>query len=146
MRNTYSTNLSLPKVDIALLIFRLGISALMLMHGIPKLTQFFGSDEISFPDPFGIGSIPSLCLAVFAEFVCSVLIILGLGTRLATLPLIATMAVAVFIIHAKDGMERQELGLIYLLAYVVLLLTGSGKYSLDHIILKRKRRKDRFYV
>ena len=116
---------------------RIGVSALMLPHGYSKLMQFFSGDEIQFADPIGIGATGSLALAVFSEFICSVLIILGLGTRLAAIPLVITMLVAVFIVHAADGMSHQELPLLYLFSYVLLMLTGSGKYSLDHYFLKK---------
>ena len=141
MKNTYSTNLNLRNVDIGLLIFRLAISTLMLTHGIPKLIKFFGSEEIGFADPLGFGEITTFTLAVFAEFVCSVLVILGLGTRLAVLPLIATMAVAALIVHVPDGFGRQELPLLYLTGWVLLFFTGAGKYSLDWYFLSLKKKK-----
>lgn len=141
MKNTYSTNLNLRNVDLGLLIFRLGISALMLTHGIPKLIKFFGSEEIVFADPLGFGEITTFTLAVIAEFVCSVLVILGLGTRLAVLPLIATMAVAALIVHVPDGFGRQELPLLYLTGWVLLFFTGAGKYSLDWYFMSLKKNK-----
>ncbi|HSI70297.1 MAG TPA: DoxX family protein [Gillisia sp.] len=140
MKNSYSTNLNLPQVDLGLLIFRLGISALMLTHGVPKLIKFFGSEPIAFADPIGIGEVASFTFAVFAEFVCSILVILGLGTRLAVLPLIATMAVAALIVHWTDGFGRQELPLLFLTGYILLFFTGSGKYSLDWYFLSRKKK------
>lgn len=139
MKNTYSTNLNLPQVDIGILIFRLGISALMLTHGIPKLIKFFGNEEIAFADPLGLGQVVTFTLAVFAEFVCSLLVIIGLGTRLAVIPLIATMAVAALIVHVPDGFGSQELPLLYLTGYVLLFFTGSGKYSLDWYFLSGKK-------
>lgn len=135
---TYSTILNLRNTDIALLLLRLGVSGMMLTHGIPKLIRLFGSGPIQFGDPIGIGVEASLTLTVFSEVICSVLILVGLGTRLASIPLIITMAVAFFIVHAAHAFERKELALFYLIVYVVLLLTGSGKYSLDHYLLKRK--------
>lgn len=140
MKNSYSTNLNLPQVDLGLLIFRLGISALMLTHGVPKLTQFFGSEPITFADPIGLGEVTSFTFAVFAEFVCSILVILGLGTRLAVLPLIATMATAALIVHWTDGFGSQELPLLFLTGYILLFFTGSGKYSLDWYFLSRKKK------
>ncbi|MAN27818.1 MULTISPECIES: DoxX family protein [Mesonia] len=133
----YRTNLSLPATDLGLLIFRVGVSALMLPHGYGKLMQFFSEEKIAFADPIGIGEMASLALTVFAEFICSILIILGLGTRLAAIPLLITMLVAIFIVHASDGMSHQELPLLYLFSYILLMLTGSGKYSLDHFFLKK---------
>lgn len=141
MKNTYSTNLNLSHVDIGLLIFRIGISALMLTHGYPKLLRFFGSEEISFADPLGMGEVTSFTFAVFAEFVCSILIILGFGTRLAAIPLIGTMAVAALIVHMPDGFGRQELPLLYLFGYILLFFTGGGKYSLDWYLLSTKKKK-----
>ena len=140
MRNTYTTNLSLPKVDIGLLIFRLGIAGLMLTHGTPKLIRFFGSEEITFADPLGLGQVFTFSFAVFAEFICAVLVLLGLGTRLAVIPLMLTMAVAAFIVHASDGFRVQELPLLFLFGFLLLFFTGSGKYSLDHYFLMSKKK------
>lgn len=140
MRNTYTTILDLQKVDLGLLIFRIGISGLMLTHGIPKLLRFFGSEEIVFGDPLGLGQVTTFTLAVFAEFLCSILIIIGLGTRIAAIPLIITMSVVAFIVHAPDGFGRQELPLLYLFGFILLFLTGSGKYSLDQYFLSSKKK------
>lgn len=139
MKNTYSTNLNLRHVDIGLLIFRIGIAALMLTHGIPKLIKAFSSNDIRFADPLGMGEVITFTFAIFAEFICSVLIILGLGTRLAAIPLIITMAVVAFVVHISDGFERQELPLLYLAGFILLFFTGGGKYSLDWYFLSRKK-------
>jgi len=48
-----------------------------------------------------------------------------------------TMAIAVLVVHATDGFQKQELGLLYLICYLVLFYTGSGKYSLDYIFTKK---------
>ncbi len=138
----YSTILNLQNTDIGILLLRLGVGGLMLTHGIPKLFRLFGSDPIQFADPIGIGVEASLTLTVFAEVICSVLIIVGLATKLAAIPLLATMFVAFFVIHADDPFQRKELALFFLIVYVVLLFTGSGKYSLDHYFLKRKKERE----
>lgn len=83
------------------------------------------------PTPIGIGELPSLFLTIFAELVCGVLVALGLFTRAALIPLIITMAVAVFIVHADDPFSKQEFGLLFLVPYVALLLKGPGTWSLD---------------
>lgn len=127
------------KMDVALLIARLGAGALMLFHGIPKLMQLFAEGEIQFADPIGLGEEVSFMLAVFAEFFCSLLIFFGVATRLAVIPPMITMLVVVFIVHAEDGFNYQELGLHYLLIYLVLLIAGSGKYSLDNWLFRTKR-------
>jgi putative oxidoreductase len=140
MKNSYSTNLDLPKVDIGLLIFRIAISGLMLTHGTPKLLRFFGGEEITFADPLGLGETLTFTFAVFAEFICAGLVLIGLGTRLAVIPLIITMAVVAFVVHPEDGFGRQELPLLYFAGFVLLFFTGSGKYSLDHFFLAKKKK------
>ncbi len=135
---SYTTNLNLRATDVALLIFRVWISAMMLIHGIPKLMTLFGPNEIAFADPIGLGVTASLALAVFAEVICSCLLILGLATRLAAIPLMVTMCVAIFAVHIPDGWSRQELPSLYLAGYVLLMLTGAGKFSLDRIFVKKR--------
>lgn len=121
--------------DAALLILRLTFGLFMIYgHGWGKLLRLFGSEEIRFADPFGIGPVASLALAVFAEVLCAALIAIGLFTRWATIPLIITMLVAVFIAHAGDPFRDLEKGLMFLMVYVTLFLSGPGKYSLDELI------------
>ncbi|WP_026955105.1 DoxX family protein [Algoriphagus vanfongensis] len=115
---------------LGMLILRLGSAGMMLTHGIPKINRLF-ADEVKFADPFGLGPTISLALAVFAEVVCSALLILGLKTRLATIPLMITMLTAAFVAHAADPFGRKELPLLYFTVFLVLLIVGGGKYSLD---------------
>jgi putative oxidoreductase len=117
-------------VDWAVLILRIGVSCLMLTHGYAKLTGFLSGDH-SFADPIGIGEELSYFLTICAEFGCSILVILGLGTRLALMPLIFTMCVVVFIVHARDAFDMKEHGLQFLFAYIALFLTGPGRFSID---------------
>lgn len=125
-------------LDTTLLLVRLCIGPFMLTHGIPKLMRFFGDDQVSFSDPVGLGMIPSLVLAIFAEVFCSVLLTLGLFTRWAALPLIVTMSVAALVVHLDDGFGSMEMALLYLLVYLFLFAAGPGKYSLDHLFFARK--------
>lgn len=133
MKNIFSVNRSSESVDIAIFLARVGIAVLMLSHGLSK-TALFDETPVQFMDFMGMGPEITLALAIFAEIGCSILILLGLGTRVAVIPLIITMLVAVFIVHGSDPFAQQEMGLHYLLIYLMLLLTGSGKYSLDRLI------------
>ncbi|TVZ28390.1 putative oxidoreductase [Gillisia sp. Hel_I_86] len=137
MKNTYITNLNLQVTDYGLLFLRVAIAALMLGHGIPKLLMLFGSQEISFADPIGIGETATLTIAVFAEVICSILIAVGLATRVAALVLLFTMAIAFFVVHASDPFQIKELALVYLVVYAFISIVGSGKYALDHYFLKK---------
>ena len=116
--------------NIGLFILRVGFSALMLTHGIPKFLQLVQGD-FSFGDPLGIGATISFFLTVFAEFVCSILVLIGYKTRLACIPLIVTMLVAVLVVHLNDPIGSKELGLVYLLAFTAIALMGPGKFGFD---------------
>jgi putative oxidoreductase len=63
-----------------------------------------------------------------------VLLILGVATRLAVIPLIITMVIALTSVHANDPFNKQEPALLYLLVYLVLLVAGSGKFSVDGLL------------
>ena len=127
-----------PKnIDFALLILRLAAGVFMLTHGVGKFEKLFSGEAITFPDPIGIGATASLALVVFSEVLCSILLIFGIATRLAAIPLIITMLVAAFIIHGNDGFGKQELPLLYTAIYMVFTFSGSGKISVDNWISNR---------
>jgi Predicted membrane protein len=86
----------------------------------------------------GMSHLVSLSLTVFAEVICSLFILLGFATRLAVIPLLITMLVAVFYVHGNDPFGKQEMGLLYILTYVMLLIMGSGKYSIDNLLYKKR--------
>ena len=138
MKNLFSTNHNNKNFDLVILVARVSIAALMLSHGLPKLAVLLADGPVQFPGLFGMSSELSLTLTVFAEVVCSLFILIGFGTRLATIPLIITMLVAVLYVHGADPFAKQESGLQYLLAYVLLFVTGSGKYSVDYILQQKK--------
>jgi putative oxidoreductase len=143
MRRIFNINLNQSRMNVALLVLRIVIGCFMLVHGLPKLQTLVAGRQIQFADPIGIGQVPSLILAIFAEVFCSVFVIFGCATRLAVIPLITTMIVAVFIIHVPDGFQKQELPAHYLLVYFFLFLSGSGKYSIDYILSNRLNRRYR---
>lgn len=116
--------------DLTLLIIRFISGGLMLTHGIPKLLNFADRMD-NFADPFGLGPQISLGLVVFAEVFCSLALILGFKVRWAVIPLIITMLVAIFYAHWEDPFGRKELPIMYITMYVVLALSGAGKYSVD---------------
>lgn len=105
----------------------------MMNHGWTKLSNYAQMSG-GFPDPFGLGSPLSLSLAIFAEFGCSALLLLGLGTRLALIPLMVTMLVAIFYAHRADPWQKKELAATYLSVYGALMLTGPGRLSLDQAL------------
>ncbi|MBQ5679468.1 MAG: DoxX family protein [Rikenellaceae bacterium] len=116
--------------DSAILFMRIFIGAMMLTHGIGKL-QNYNAIVNSFPDPLGIGSAASFAIITFVEVGCSVLIIMGLFTRLATLPLIFGMFVATFIAFPDKSFAAGELSFVYMGIYIMLLISGGGRYAID---------------
>lgn len=131
----YSSN-----INFSLLILRLVAGVFMLTHGAGKFTKLFGDEPIQFADPIGVGVTASLALTVFSEVLCSILLILGFKTRLAAIPLLITMLVAAFIVHANDGFGKQELPLFYSTVYFILIFTGAGKFSLDNLIFNKLKK------
>jgi len=102
----------------------------MLTHGSSKAIKLFNGD-FSFANPIGIGELPTLILAVIAEVVAPIFIIVGYKTRLATIPAMATMFVAAFVVHLNDGYGRQELPVIYLVSFLLISILGPGRISID---------------
>lgn len=137
MKKIFNTDFPLQNGHLALLIFRIAAASFMLTHGIPKLMKLFSGDEIQFADPYGLGQVTSFVLVVFAEFVCSILIILGLGTRLAAIPLVIDMLTAGFYAHAHDPFSVKERAFLYLIIFGLLLVFGPGRYSIDHALRRR---------
>jgi putative oxidoreductase len=129
----FSTKISATAINIGMLILRVGVGILMIPHGYAKL-QSFAEKKDTFMNLMGIGSTTSLSLAIFAELICSGLLIVGLFTRFAALALFITFCVVVFKAHYLEFFGKGELGSMYLLSYMVLLLVGPGKFSLDKAI------------
>jgi putative oxidoreductase len=120
-------------------LLRAVISIMMLTHGMGKFDMLISHRAHEFVDPIGLGPTQSLVLAVFAEVFCSILILCGLFTRFACIPLIITMGVAVLGVHLNEGFGRWELPLLYLLIYVTIMVVGPAKYSLDRYIKKLRK-------
>jgi len=130
MKNTIFNSKSIS-LDIASLLLRIVFGLSMAFeHGLGKLLKMLDGD-FAFKEVFGLSAGISLGLAVFAEFFCSIFLVLGFATRLVLIPLIITMAVAVFDVHWNDEFSHMEKALLYLTAYISLLLIGSGKWSFD---------------
>lgn len=116
--------------NLALLILRVGFGGFLMTHGIPKINYLFES-PIKFANPIGLGDTATLILALIGEVVAPIFIIIGYKTKWAAIPPALTMAAAAFIVHAKDDLATKEHALLFLIAFVVIFLTGAGKYSID---------------
>ena len=134
MKKIFSTRYSDTSISFSLLLLRLAAGGLMIPHGYQKLVSY-AAKSASFSDPFGIGGPISMGATIFAEFFCAALIVLGLLTRIATIPLIIVMSVVVFYSHSGDiFLAKGELPALFLACYIVLLFTGPGKWSVDRFV------------
>lgn len=121
-----------------LLVLRVGMGALLLFgHGWPKVAHF-AEWAPNFANPIGVGPDVSLALVVLAEVVCAALVIVGLATRLACVPIVIFMSVAMFIQLAHKPWADRELAAVFLVPFLALLFAGGGKYSLDALIRGRR--------
>ncbi len=135
MRKLFSSKYSAGAFNAAMLFLRLAFGILMMNHGYQKLLHF-ADKQHSFMNFLGMGSTLSLLLVIFAEFFCALFIILGLFTRLAAIPLIIATCVMVFKSHNGDVFGDGETAALYLTGFLVLLLVGPGRVSVDSMIGK----------
>lgn len=127
-------------ISFLLLFMRLFFGALFFMHGLDKMMDFNTLSQ-TYPSVLGLGSYMTLMVTIFCEFACSMFLVAGLLIRVMLIPMIVAMAVAFFDIH--DGMMPEgELSLIFLIVFIVIFMTGPGRYSVDYLI-DRKVRQDR---
>lgn len=130
MKKLMSTSYSAGAFNFGMLLLRLAVGALMINHGYGKLVHF-AEMKSQFMNFLGLGQTFSLVLVVFAEFFCSVFLILGLFTRLSAIPLLITMAVALFKAHKGEVFGEGEMAALYIAAYLTILILGPGKISVD---------------
>ncbi len=135
----FNSKTNLLLIDIVLLIVRLFVGFAMLSHGFPKLQMLLEGADIKFFDFLGLGPKISLILTVFAEFVCSIFLILGLFTRIAGGFLMFTMLIAAFIVHGSDAFDKREMSLLYLSIYFLIVVFGAGRFSIDGMIEKKRK-------
>lgn len=134
------------KRDLGIFVLRAGFGLMMALgHGLGKLIQL-ASGIFKFPEVLFIPKEVGLVLAVLAEFFAAFAVAIGYRTRLASLPVIVTMAVAAFVVHANDaffmanagGGGSKEVAVIYLIGFAAIAFVGPGRYSADHMFRKRK--------
>lgn len=135
MKKLLSTNYSDWAFNLSMFLLRAGLGILMIPHGYDKLVHFatYRKDFLNF---LGMGGTISLSLTVFAEFFCSIFLIMGLFSRFTVIPLIINMIVIVVKAHNGDVFGDGEHGSLFLIGYLAILLCGPGKASVDGIMGK----------
>jgi putative oxidoreductase len=103
---------------------------LLLQHGMAKL---FGFPPGAVPANFNLSSMPGY--AGFIEFVCGILLVLGLFTRPAAFLASGMTAVAYFYAHFPQGffpiLNRGELAVLYCFVFLYIAAAGPGPWSID---------------
>src|SRR5688500_15892772 len=135
MKRFTSPRYSSAAFNIALLVLRVGMGAMMIPHGYNKLMNFmqYKKDFMNF---MGIGSTTTLVLVIFAEFFCAALIVLGLLTRFAAIPLIIGMSVALLVVHNGYVWGYGQVAAVFLTGCTSRLLVGPGRIRVDEMISK----------
>ncbi len=131
---------------LALLLLRLVVGVIMVVHGWGKLHNI--ENFAGFLTSIGFTT-PSPIFHVYMAIACELLgglgVLVGLLTRLAALGIVNAMAVAVFVVHWKNGLLADNNGFEYpltlLAAGLLLICFGGGPYSLDAFICKLKCKK-----
>lgn len=123
--------------DFGILALRIAMGfSLFYGHGLGKLGRIFPIADIQFMDPIGIGATTSFILVALTEGILALMVMLGLFTRFAAIPIIIMMAIIVFIVHGGDAFGDLEMPFIYLLGFLAIFLTGGGKHSIDRLFIR----------
>ena len=132
-------------LDLGLLLIRLVLAAVFLFHGAQKLFGAFGGDGIEgFAANLENLKVPyptlSAWLAGLAEFCAGIFLVIGWGMRIAIIPAIFTMLVAIVKVH-PNAFSAQNKGMEYALTLGVVLLglvfTGPGRFSLGSLFSRK---------
>lgn len=116
--------------NIYVLLARLFFGGAMIYHGYPKLMNL--SSFTAKVSQMGIPLAPvSAPMAMAAELIGGLLILVGYKTRSAALFLLITMLVASFVAHGADPFSKQEKALAFAALSLMLMAFGPGKFSID---------------
>lgn len=127
------------RFDLSMLLFRIVISLqLMIAHGLKKIGAGVAEAE-KVPNPLQLPEIFNQYFAIAANLFFPVLVIVGLLTRLAVLPVLAVTLTGYFVVHWNDSLLEKDMPFMYSVVFLLLLLIGPGKYSLDYLINKKLR-------
>ncbi|MPW23136.1 DoxX family membrane protein [Paraburkholderia sp. CNPSo 3157] len=116
--------------DLALLFLRVTASALVLfVHGLPKVLHY-ASQLDAIEDPLHLGKTLTLGFAIFAEVVCPLLMIAGIATRLAALPIMLVSAIALGLVHREWTLGQGQFAWMLLIMFGTIALGGAGRYRI----------------
>ena len=130
-KKLFASGAQFVDLDIALLVLRVCAGVMLCFgHGIQKYGLLLTNPE-KFPDPLGIGHVPSILSSMSAECIASMLVAAGICTRLACLPVVFTMTVVALVVHHGDTWQNTEPSVLYGLIFALIAILGPGRYALD---------------
>jgi putative oxidoreductase len=123
-------HLAASSTDIGLLFLRVAASVLLLIvHGLPKI-RHYRHEAAVIEDPFHFGRKVTISFAIFAEVLCPILMIAGLATRLAALPVMAVTAIALLRVHPEWTIDQAQFAWMLLILFGTIAIAGPGHYTL----------------
>jgi len=138
-KKSLSTQISSQTLNLSLLVFRIAISLSILnTHGWNKLMDFEGN-AAHIPDPFGLGGVANVIIAIIADVVFAGFVAAGFLTRLSALVVLQVTLVGLLVVHINDPWKVKDIPLMYSLAFGLLVALGAGKYSIDHWLIHSRQ-------
>ncbi|MCF4997438.1 DoxX family membrane protein [Pseudomonas syringae] len=117
--------------DLGLLFLRVSAGLFLLgVHGLPKLLDFTAQLQL-IEDPFHLGAHLTLILAIFAEVFCPLLIVAGVLVRLACLPILFVLLVALLVVHPQWSVAEGQFGWLLLILFTTVFIAGPGRLALN---------------
>lgn len=107
-----------------------GALFLLCVHGLPKLLNF-NAQLLVIEDPFHMGGSLTLCMAIFAEVICPLLILVGVLVRLACLPILFLLLVALIVVHPEWSIDQAQFGWLLTIIFTSILIAGAGPLALN---------------
>jgi len=118
-------------------IFRIVVSLeLIVVHGLKKVGILTVKAEIV-DNPFHLPYMLNDILAITANLICPLFVIVGFGTRIASIPIVIVTLTGYFIVHAGGSLAERDIPFMYSMAFLLIVFTGAGRCSLDNIIYER---------
>lgn len=126
---------------LSMLAFRILISVeLMMAHGLKKVGVGVAQAE-TVPNPLHLPTQLNDLFATSANLFFPVLVIIGFFTRLAAIPILAVTLTGYFVVHWNDSLLEKDTPFMYSVSFLLIMILGPGKYSLDHFLNKRLSHK-----
>jgi len=116
--------------DVGLLYLRVtGSLLLLLVNGLPKVLHYTAQAVIE--DPLHIGRSPTIWLAIFAEVICPLLMIVGIGVRVAAIPIMVVTVIALTLVHPDWTLEQAQFAWMLLIIFGTVAIGGAGRFRIS---------------